>query len=276
VGKGGERRRGCAAALLSALTLAITAAALHAQECAPPSVLDFSVDGRIVRSAPGFTQGLELRDGRLYESTGRIGGTSRLNVISLEGAVTTLADHGAAVFGEGLTILNDEVFQLTWQENIVFVHDLLGKPKRTMRNPRDGWGLTNDGRRLMFTDGGSAVYFADPRSFAIGGRLRVRSHAVGEVKGLNELELVRGKLLANIFMTRLIVRVDLASGCVDGVADLGPLWGAMTASERTQIETDPQRVLNGIAYDDKADRFYLTGKLWPVIFVGRLSERAAR
>jgi glutamine cyclotransferase len=262
--------------MLWALALAITPTPMHAQECTPPAVLDFSVDGKIVRSAPGFTQGLELRDGRLYESTGRIGGTSRLNVISLDGAVTTLADHGAAVFGEGLTILNDEVFQLTWQEKIVFVHDLLGKPKRTMHNPRDGWGLANDGRRLMFTDGGSAVHFADPRSFAIGGRLRVRSHGVGEVKGLNELELVRGKLLANIFMTRLIVRVDLASGCVDGVADLGPLWSAMTASERTQIETDPQRVLNGIAYDDKADRFYLTGKLWPVIFVGRFSERAAR
>ncbi len=256
-----------------ALTVPVRAAA---QDCSAPVALEFQVEGKIVRSTTGFTQGLELRDGRLYESTGRIGGTTRLNVISLDGAVTTLLDRGTAVFGEGLTILNDEVFQLTWQEHQVFAYDVAGKQKRAMRNPRDGWGLTNDGKRLLFTDGGGSIYFADPVSFAIGGSLRVKSSAPGEIVGLNELELVRGKLFANIFTTRVIVRIDMASGCVDGVADLGVLWSAMTPAERAKVEASSQNVLNGIAHDDKSGLFYLTGKLWPVIFVGRFSERVPR
>jgi glutamine cyclotransferase len=263
-----------ALAIPAALAVGLAPSPVLAQDCSPPTALDFRVEGKIVRSVTGFTQGLEVRDGRLYESTGRIGGTTRLNVISLDGVVKTLVDRGTAVFGEGLTILNDEVFQLTWQEQQVFAYDLAGKQKRTMRNPRDGWGLSNDGKRLLFTDGGSSIYFADPATFAIGGSLRVKSHNGSEIRGLNELELVRGKLYANIFTTRFVVRVDMASGCVDGVADLGVLWAAMTAAERAKVDAGPENVLNGIAYDDKSGLFYLTGKLWPVIFVGRFSERA--
>ena len=116
-----------------------------------------------MRSRVGFTQGLEFRDGVLYESTGNIGGTTQLNTITLDGKVTTLADHGSKVFGEGLTILNDEVFQFTWQERQVFVYDIAGKLKRQMRNPRDGWGLSHDGTNLLFTDGGPSLYYADPQ-----------------------------------------------------------------------------------------------------------------
>ena len=137
------------------------------QVCREPTTLRFNIAGKIVRSAIGFTQGLEFRDGKLYESTGRIGGTTQLNVISLTGQVTTLADQGIAVFGEGLTILKDDVFQLTWQEHDVFVYDLAGKLKRKMQNPREGWGLTNDGTNLIFSDGGPSFYYADPKTFAI-------------------------------------------------------------------------------------------------------------
>jgi glutaminyl-peptide cyclotransferase len=243
------------------------------QACREPVALRFNIAGKIVRSAIGFTQGLEFRDGKLYESTGRIGGTTQLNVISLTGQVTTLADLGIAVFGEGLTILKDDVFQLTWQEHDVFVYDLAGKLKRKMQNPREGWGLTNDGTNLIFSDGGPSFYYANPLTFAISKAVKLRSTRPGDIIGLNELELVDGKLYGNIFTTRAIVRIDPASGCLDAVADLGNLWREMNAEERAQTE-DSDNVLNGIAHDAKTGEFYLTGKRWKVIFRGRFTEGA--
>jgi len=134
----------------------------HAADCARPKDLRFEVTGKIVRSEVGFTQGLEWRDGKLFESTGAVGGHSGLNTIAPDGTVTRLRDDGTRYFGEGLTILNDEIYQLTWQEHDVFVYGLDGKLKRTMRNPREGWGLTNDGKSLIFSDGSASFFFADP------------------------------------------------------------------------------------------------------------------
>src|SRR3954452_20865883 len=119
-------------AFLLALTLANTA---HATDCARPQDLRFEVTGKIVRSEVGFTQGLEWRDGKLFESTGAIGGHSGLNTIAPDGKVEKLLDQGTKVFGEGLTIFGDEIFQLTWQEHEVFVYGLDGRLKRSMRNP---------------------------------------------------------------------------------------------------------------------------------------------
>src|SRR5262245_13815372 len=107
-----------------------TASDASAQSCAPPAPMRFEIVNKIVRSQLGFTQGLEFRDGQMYESTGRVNGTTQLNTISLSGQVKTLVDRGTSVFGEGLTILNNEVFQLTWQDNDVFVYELDGRLKR--------------------------------------------------------------------------------------------------------------------------------------------------
>jgi glutamine cyclotransferase len=241
------------------------------QVCRELAVLNFDIVSRITRSEVGFTQGIEIHDDGLYESTGRIGGTTRLNLISPDGKVKQLTDLGTAVFGEGLTILKDEVFQLTWQEHEVFVYDLAGKLKRKMHNPRDGWGLSNDGTDLIFSDGGPSFYYADPRTFAIRKSVRIRMNRPGDVEGLNELELVGAKLFGNIFTTRVIVRLNPKSGCIDGVADLSVLWEAMSPEERAEIDT-PESVLNGIAYDPKTGLFYLTGKLWKTIFAGRFTE----
>src|ERR1043165_3437662 len=131
-----------------ALLLALTAAA-HAQDCPRPANLRFEVTAKIVRSEVGFTQGLEWHDGKLYESTGAIGDHSGLNTIAPDGNVTKLRDDGTRYFGEGLTIMNGELFQLTWTEHDVFVYEIAGKLKRTMKNPREGWGLTNDGSSLI-------------------------------------------------------------------------------------------------------------------------------
>jgi glutamine cyclotransferase len=238
-----------------------------AQVCGDPALMQFDTTSKIVRSRVGFTQGLEFRDGVLYESTGNVGGTTQLNTIALDGKVTTLADQGRKVFGEGLTILNDEVVQLTWQERQVFVYDLKGKLKRQMRNPRDGWGLSHDGTNLLFTDGGPSLYYADPKTFKIGKSVTIRA-GKSEVAGVNELERVNGKLYGNIFTTRSIVRFDPESGCIEAVADLGILWEVMTPDERASTNST-ENVLNGIAYDGNTGLFYLTGKRWRVIFVGR-------
>src|SRR5262249_2222696 len=179
-------------------------------------------------------------------------------------------DLSTTVFGEGLTILNDEVFQLTWQEHQVFVYDLAGMRKRQMRNPREGWGLTNDGTRLIFSDGGESIYYADPRTFAIGKTVRLRKNNAGPVVGLNELEYVNGKIWGNIFTRRLIVRLDPQSGCIEAVSELSNLWDAMTSDERGTAE-GPEHVLNGIAYDAANNLFYLTGKRWRTIFTGRFA-----
>jgi glutamine cyclotransferase len=243
----------------------------RAQLCANPAAMQFQVSSKIVRSRIGFTQGLEFRDGQLYESTGNVGETTKLNVIALDGKVTTLADQGRRVFGEGLTILNDEIVQLTWQEREVFVYDLSGKLKRRMKNPRDGWGLSNDGTNLLFTDGGPSLYYADPKTFKIGKTVKIRAANVPEVPAVNELEMVGGKLYGNIFTTRNIVRLDPETGCVDAVADLGVLWEVMTPEERASTDTN-NNVLNGIAYDAATGLFYLTGKRWKAIFVGRFTE----
>jgi glutaminyl-peptide cyclotransferase len=255
----------CTALLAAALALA---PGPGRADCGPVKRLSFEIVDTLQRDKLGLTQGLEFRDGRLYESTGRIDGTTQVNVIDLTGKVTTVVELGTKVFGEGLTILNDEIIQLTWQEHQVFAYDLQGKLKRTMRNPRQGWGLTNDGRQLLFTDGGAALHFADPKSFRELKQVPVRA-AEREVHGLNELELVDGKLYANIFQTREIVRLDPQSGCIDAVADLTPLWSAMDGAERSRIDGNIQYVLNGIAYDAGRGLFYLTGKRWRYIFVGR-------
>jgi glutamine cyclotransferase len=241
------------------------------QACREPVTLRFNIADKITRSEIGFTQGLEVHNERLYESTGRVGGTTKLNTISFDGKVTRLADLGTSVFGEGLTILRDEIFQLTWQEHEVFVYDLAGKLKREMRNPRDGWGLTNDGTSLIFSDGGPSFYYADPITFAIRKSVRIRSNRPGDTEGFNEMELVDGKLFGNLFTTRNIIRVDPASGCIEAAADLSVLWQAMSPEERDAIDT-PESVLNGIAYNAKTGLFYLTGKLWRTIFVGRFTE----
>src|SRR5215470_8974023 len=188
---------------------------LNAQTCREPVPLRFETASKITRSELGFTQGLEVRDGQLYESTGRVGGTTRVNVISFTGQVRTLTDLGTTVFGEGLTILNDEIYQLTWQDHQVFVYDLAAKRKRVMRNPREGWGLTNDGTSLIFSDGGPSFYYADPQTFAISKAVKIKASRPGDITGLNELELVDGKLYGNIFTTWLIVRIDPSTGCVE-------------------------------------------------------------
>ncbi len=242
-----------------------------AGRCSAPVPMLFYVESEIRRDVLGLTQGLQKHGDFLFESTGLIAGDTRLMTIEDSGRVTVLANFGNSFFGEGLTILGERIFQLTWRENIVFVYDLTGKLLRSMHNPRDGWGLTNDGAHLIFTDGGDRLYYADPENFEIVHSVQVRAGDT-PLHALNELEYIDGKIYANIFMSRTIVRVDLETGCVEAVADLNHLWARMSAEDRAHLNSNSNFVLNGIAYDQGREIFYLTGKNWKTIYTGRFAD----
>jgi len=140
-----------------------------------------------------------------------------------------------------------------------------------MRNPREGWGLTNDGESLIFSNGGPAFYLVDPATFAVRREVKIKSDRPGEIAGLNELELVNGKLYGNLFQTQTIVRIDPASGCIEASANMGSLWHSFSDADKKQV-TAGENVLNGIAYDKATGNFYVTGKRWRTIFVGKFSE----
>lgn len=222
---------------------------------------------RIVRTYPhdpdAFTQGLIFRDGYLFESTG-LNGQSRLRKVRLDtGQVvqeTRLADEH---FAEGLTDWRDQLVQLTWQSHVGFVYDLSTfKQRRIFAYPWDGWGLTHDDTRLILSDGSDTLRFLDPTTLQENGHVAVRDGAT-PVFNLNELELVKGAIYANVWQTDRIAIIAPADGRVTGWIDLRGL--RPTSDGQRQID-----VLNGIAYDAAGDRLFVTGKWWPTLFEIRI------
>jgi glutaminyl-peptide cyclotransferase len=223
----------------------------------------------IVKSYPhdrgAFTQGLEFFDGVLYEGTGQHGSSSLRKVRLETGEVLQQRDLPRQYFGEGITIWGTELFQITWQSGVAFVWDReTFAPKRTFRYIGEGWGLAHDRAGLIMSDGTDVLRFLDPETFAE--RRRMRVTAGGQpVRNLNELEVVKGEIFANVWQTDLVARIDLASGRVTGWIDLR---GLLRPDERAGAD-----VLNGIAYDAPGDRLFVTGKLWPRLFEIRLVAR---
>lgn len=206
-----------------------------------------------------FTQGLEIREGRLYESTGLRGRSSVRRVELATGEVLQRRDVASEHFAEGLTVLDGRVYQLTWQSGVAFVYDadtFVVVGERTYDG--EGWGLTQHGGALVMSDGTNVVRIVEPDTFAVTRRVSVEDGGV-PVTRLNELEMVEGELFANVWMTDRIARIDLESGRVTGWIELGFLV------EQVGL-TDRDAVLNGIAYDDASDRLFVTGKLWPTLF----------
>jgi len=252
---------------------ALISGSAWAQTCAAPKTMTFEVQSQVRRDILGFTQGLEVRGDKLFESTGLIAGDTRLTTIDPRtGKVAVLANFGRRFFGEGLTILNNQIFQLSWQEHQAFVYDLTGKPVRSMRNMQEGWGLTNDGTNLIFTDGGDRLYYVNPADFKVVRSVPVKL-GTAPLGALNELETVDGKIYSNVFLTWDIVRIEPRTGCVEAIAHLNALWDRMTLEERRHIQSDSNFVLNGIAYDPAQKIFYITGKNWMSIFSGRFVDQ---
>jgi glutaminyl-peptide cyclotransferase len=223
----------------------------------------------VVNSYPhdrdAYTQGLQYHDGILYEGTG-LNGRSSIRKVRLEtGEVLQQRGLSAQYFGEGITVRGTELFQLTWQSGVGFVYDVKTfEPRRTFKYSGEGWGLTQDSNALIMSDGTDAIRFLDPSTLAERRRIRVTA-GPDPVINLNELELVGGQILANIYMTDFVARIDPATGRVTAWIDLRGLL-----TERERASTD---VLNGIAYDQARDRLFVTGKLWPRVFEIRLVQK---
>ena len=174
------------------------------------------------------------------------------------GAVLQIRRLDPQYFGEGLALVGSNLVQLTWQTEVGFVYDLATfEPRRTFSYTGEGWGLTTDEKRLILSDGSSVLRFLDPATFKETGRLTVKDAGM-PVEQLNELEIVKGEIYANVYQTHRIARISPQSGQVIGWIDL---TGLLSARESAGVD-----VLNGIAYDAAKDRLFVTGKLWPKLF----------
>lgn len=234
-----------------------------AAACPAPATLSHKVGSRLARRPDYYTQGLLYHKGTLYESTGLYGKSGLYKIDPVSGAYRQLTANPKQYFGEGLARLNDRLFQLTWKEGTVFVYDLDAKgilPSPSMSYPREGWGLTTDDRHLIASDGSAQLHFLNPADLSIARSLSIFLER-RPVENLNELEYVRGKIFANVYMTDTILRIDPATGCADGTLDLS---GLLSKAERAALAYG--EVLNGIAYDPAEDVFYVTGKHWPAIY----------
>ena len=215
--------------------------------------------------ASAFTQGLQYLDGYFYEGTG-LNGRSSIRKVTLEtGKVLQQRTVPGEFFGEGITVWKNDLFELTWQSHVAFVYDRATfEPKKRFTYPGEGWGLTSDGTNLIMSDGTDELRVLDPVTFAEKRRIKVTAGGIA-LRNLNELEYMKGEILANIWMTDYVARVAPDSGRVTAYIDLR---GLLTATERANTD-----VLNGIAYDAKQDRLFVTGKLWPKLFEIKLVKK---
>jgi glutaminyl-peptide cyclotransferase len=207
-----------------------------------------------------FTQGLIYVDGHLYESTG-LNGRSSLRMVDLAtGNVLQKHDLPPDIFGEGLTDWGSTLIQLTWTSHKAFVYDRFSfATQRTMSYEGEGWGLTHDASQLIMSDGSSFLRFLDPKSLHSIRRLRVTDQSGRPVENLNELEWVGGEIYANVWQTDEIVRIAPHTGKVLGRINLKGII------DKRELHGEGA-VLNGIAYDVKGNRLFITGKLWPKLF----------
>ena len=251
------------------LIFALFLAAAAAQRApAPPTVQTAEVKATYPHDAKAFTQGLFFADGALYESTGLTGQSTIRRVRLEDGKVLQMVAIPADQFGEGSTAWGKEIVSLTWQHGTGYRWDRATlKMTGSFRYPGEGWGITQNGRELIMSDGTAELRFLDPVTMVE--RRRVTVTAGGRpVTQLNELEWVKGEIFANVWMTGAIARIDPATGNVTGWIDLSPLvarWG-----------DNQDSVLNGIAYDAAKDRLFVTGKNWERLFEIDLVAPAGR
>jgi glutamine cyclotransferase len=224
----------------------------------------------VVRELPhdreAFTEGLFIQDGRLFESTGQF--PSSIREVRLEtGEVLRRHDLSRRYFGEGVVAVGDRLFSLTWQDQTGFIWNLDDfAPLGRFTYPGEGWALTTDGQRLIMSDGTPELRFLDPATLEETGRVTVTADGVPEDE-LHELEWVDGDVLANIWQSNRVVRIDPETGRVKAFIDLSEL-----AARSIDASMDPlDDVLNGIAWDAEARKLYVTGKRWPTLFEIRLT-----
>ena len=247
-----------------ALGLAVTA--LASCQKSAPARLAYQVISSRPHDGGAYTQGFELSDGRLFESTGQYGESTVRELEPATGKILRKRPLAKQVFGEGLTIHNKEVWVLTWKENTVNVLEPeTFKFIRSHSYKGEGWGLTSDGTQLIMSDGSSDLKFINPKDFSVVKSLPVMDGS-SPVRNLNELEWINGEIFANVYMTDRIARISPSDGQVTGWLDLAGLRNQLTKPNHAEV-------LNGIAYDKSSGHLLVTGKYWPQMFEIKLSEK---
>ncbi|MEP6927137.1 MAG: glutaminyl-peptide cyclotransferase [Ginsengibacter sp.] len=240
----------------------------------PPQPITFTVEAVYPHDAQAFTQGLQFYNGKLYEGTGDFK-QSTLRIVDIKTGKPEkeylIPDPN--IFGEGITIFKNKIYQLTWQNHKIFqynVNDIM-HPVATYNWSAEGWGITNDGNNLIISDGSSKLYYVQPdetkkemKTIKI---LTVADNN-GELDSLNELEYINGYVYANRWYNNHIIKIDTSNGHAVGIMDLTGLFSQYDPN----AQLNEKAVLNGIAYDSATKKLYITGKDWPKMFEMKLNS----
>lgn len=255
-----------AALIISSRHLLVSCLMLLLAACdKAPEKLEYQVVATHSHDPESFTQGLEFHKSRMLESSGQYGKSNIRETDPTTGKVLRKRPMAEKIFAEGITVLNGELWVLTWKENIV--HVLEPDTFRFIRSHHfqgEGWGLAHDGSQLIMSDGTSTLKFIDPKDFSVRRTLEVTRNG-RPLERLNELEMVNGEIFANVYMTHEIVRISPESGKVTGWLDLSPLRRQLPSPNRAEA-------LNGIAHDPATGHLWVTGKYWPSIFELRMTD----
>jgi glutamine cyclotransferase len=227
-----------------------------------PKIYTYKVIREYPHSTDHFTQGLEVNGGFLYEGTGENGKSSLYKMNITTGKIFLSKPLEDKYFGEGITILNNKIYQLTYKHQIGFVYNLsdFAVVDSFRFHSAEGWGLTNDGKFLIMSDGTETLTWIDPENYKVMKKTQVADNE-NIYKNLNELEYDNGNIWANIWMTNKIVCIDAEKGNIKGIIDLGGIMSVMSQDQEERID-----VLNGIAFDPQSGNMLVTGKLWPKIY----------
>lgn len=235
----------------------------------PPPVLGHTIIDSFPHDTSFYTQGLTFYKGELYEGTGDPGyrGQSRLMKVNLKtGKPLQSISLSNKFFGEGITILRDTIYQLTWEQHKVFVYTLKDLKKvKEYDIATEGWGITNDGQKLIVSTGSGMLYYYEPSTFKLLSKNSIIEGS-GSTYNLNELEYIDGYVYANQYVKPYILKIDLSLGKVIAKYDLNDMW------ERIQAKKPDADVPNGIAYDEITKKIYVTGKYWPEMYEIQLGQ----
>lgn len=231
-----------------------------------PAAINYNVVASYPHDTSYYTEGFQLYKDYLFESTGNYGDSKLVKMELKTGKPVKEISLDEKYFGEGLTVLNDTIYQMTYKEKTGFVYDMNFKLIRTFTYDTQGWGMTTDGKSLIMSDGSSNLYYRDPKNFSTQKIVSVTDNN-GPVANVNELELVDGYIYANVWNTNDIIKIDPSNGQVIGKMDF---TGLLEKAGKPGPDFNVGSVLNGIAYDAAKKTLLITGKLWPLIFEVKL------
>ncbi|OUS00753.1 glutamine cyclotransferase [Flavobacteriales bacterium 33_180_T64] len=233
-----------------------------------PKVYSYKIVNTYPHDITSYTQGLEFHKGELYESTGQYGESKLRKVDYKTGEVLNNTNLAKQYFAEGLTILNNKIYQLTWQENIGFVYDVNTFKKTssfTYGKSKEGWGICNDGKNIYKSDGTESIWILNSETLTEDSKLQVYTNK-GKIVGLNELEYINGKIYANRYQKNGVAIINPKNGAIEGVIDFSPLRKLVKQHQGLDV-------LNGIAYNPETNTIFVTGKRWNKLFEVEVFEK---